>query len=457
MALEDCSDLLGSVMDYLNSSVVALNNLDVRSLQNSLKEIEILLSTASSEQTACTDGFYNITGNSRNSMLLKQENVDKVLINAICLVETLSTLGPNLSSWKNVVPQVHLRRLLSTDDDDDDTMVGHLVTRMERRLQEFNSSSNPDAVVAQDGTGRYATIKEALDAVPEDRSGRYVIYIKAGIYNEGPLNISKDLKDITLIGDGCNKTIITGNANVALLNYTTYRSATLGVQGDGFQARYITFRNTAGPYGHQAVALRINAKTAVLEGCCFEGYQDTLYPLSGEQFYKNCKILGTVDFIFGNALAVFQNCELGARLPTLGQSNTYTAQARKDDAQLTGFAFQNCSLTQGDDLKSAPYAVSTYLGRPWKTYSTVVFLQSYMGPHIHPDGWMSWNLSRPFESTCFYGEYANTGPGSNIASRVNWKGVHPSLSESEASQYTVSAFFPDTAFIPTDVTYKESL
>ncbi|KAI5058501.1 hypothetical protein GOP47_0026671 [Adiantum capillus-veneris] len=462
MALQDCSELLGNTLDYLNSSITQLLSLDVKSLQKTLENIEVLLSTASSEQTACTDNFFNISGSAKDAMFLKQQYVDEILINAVCLVETLAELGTDLSSWKKVVssiPNFHLRRLLSTEEDHE-SRLAHWASMMERELQAApapNSTSGIDLVVAKDGTGHYKTLKAALDAVPEDYEGRYVIYIKAGEYDEGPFNISKVLKGLTLIGDGCNKTIITGDANVAKKGYTTYRSATVGVAAKGFLARYITFKNTAGPEGHQAVALRANAENVVFDSCCFDGYQDTLYPLSGMQFYKSCKIIGTVDFVFGNALAVFQNCDLVARLPDKGQQITYTAQGRKDKALVTGFSFQNCSLIQDEDLKNASFVVNTYLGRPWKAYSTTVFLQSYYGPHINPSGWLYWNDSHPHESTCFYGEYMNNGPGASVTARVPWEGVHPALSTSEASKYTVNSVFPNVSFIPSDIPVKASL
>jgi pectinesterase len=217
----------------------------------------------------------------------------------------------------------------------------------------------------------------------------------------------------------------------------------------GFIARGITFSNVAGPEGHQAVALRSSADYFVFYGCCFEGYQDTLYAHAGRQFYRDCTISGTVDFIFGDSLAVFQNCELRARAPMAGQQNTITAQGKKEKDTVTGFSFQNCSLTAESGLNSS--AAATYLGRPWKTYSTTVFLRSAIGGHVDPAGWLSWNASNPFESTCVYGEFANSGAGSNTSRRVAWPCVKPALSASQAASFSVSALLPDTSFIPANV------
>ena len=232
----------------------------------------------------------------------------------------------------------------------------------------------------------------------------------------------------------------------------------LGIAATGFVAKWITFRNTAGPSGHQAVALRSNGETSVFDSCCFEGYQDTLYSSAGKHFYTNCTIAGTVDFIFGNALAIFQNSSLVARQPDEGQQNTYTAQGRKEYVLKTGFSFQGCSLVQGEDLKDSPFEVSTYYGRPWKPYSTTVFMQSYVDSHLDPLGWLSWNLSRPFETTCYYAEYNNSGPGSDITGRADWSCVHPIISVDDADQFTFTGFFgSDTSFLPSDVPFVPGL
>ena len=214
-----------------------------------------------------------------------------------------------------------------------------------------------------------------------------------------------------------------------------------------FIARGITFRNTAGPSGHQAVALRVNSDYAVFDSCGFDGYQDTLYALANRQFYTGCTIRGTVDFIFGNAIAVFQNCVLLARLPLQGQQNTYTAQGRTLSSDISGFVFQGCTVTADSSLQNAAYAVSTYLGRPWKAYSHVVFMQSELQGLVDPAGWLPWNASNPFTDTLYYGEYANTGGGAGTSGRVQWKGVHPALTTSEAADFTVADFIAGDTWI----------
>lgn len=476
VAAQDCEELMDAAMEELNVSISKLSNLGISSLKSSLHDVQVFLSSASSDQAACEESLRSAEGSSISSTLSKQEFVSEVILNALGLVQTLSSLGSDISSWKNALPSIpdifHFRRrLLSAGSSvgdryeqgasfsSDSSGYPQWLSAGDRQLLQAPTSSVQGAqiIVATDGSGQYKKLKEALDNVPEDRNGRITIYVKAGIYEEGPINITKVWADLTLIGDGCNQTVITGSANVASGKYTTYRSATVGIAAKGFIAKDITFRNTAGPTGSQAVAVRIAAEEVVFDNCCFEGYQDTLYPISGRQFFTQCKIMGTVDFIFGNALAVFQSCELIARQPGPGQQNTYTAQGKKQKELVTGFSFQNCTLSEGDDLKASTYNVSTYFGRPWKEFSTSIFMQSNIGSHVSPAGWLSWNTSEPFQNTCYYAEYDNFGLGSDVSKRVPWGCVHRTITDTDASQFTVEGLLSGTTWIPSDVQYISGL
>nr|CAD1825481.1 unnamed protein product [Ananas comosus var. bracteatus] len=155
-----------------------------------------------------------------------------------------------------------------------------------------------DVVVSQDGTGNYTTVAAAVDAAPPSSRRRYIIHIRRGTYDE---YVSVDKPNVVFIGDGMGVTVITGNHSVAD-GWTTFNSGTAIVSGPGFIARDLTIRNTAGPMKGQAVALRSSADLSVFYRCSFEGYQDTLYAHSDKQFYRECRITGTVDFIFGMQL-----------------------------------------------------------------------------------------------------------------------------------------------------------
>ncbi|RWW47355.1 hypothetical protein BHE74_00046661 [Ensete ventricosum] len=229
------------------------------------------------------------------------------------------------------------------------------------------------------------------------------------------------------------------------------------VAGKGFIARDLTIENTAGPQKHQAVALRSDSDLSVFYRCEFSGYQDTLYAHSLRQFYRECLVTGTVDFIFGNAAAVFQNCQLLPRRPLSEQKNSVTAQGRKDPNQNTGFSFQFCNVSADADLVGFTNSTPTYLGRPWKEYSRTVFMQSYLGSLIRPEGWLEWNAEFALD-TLYYAEYMNYGPGSGLGNRVKWPGYHALSDPAMAANFTVAQFIDGNMWLPsTGVKYTAGL
>ncbi|XP_018728757.2 pectinesterase 2-like [Eucalyptus grandis] len=256
-------------------------------------------------------------------------------------------------------------------------------------LRSSSAASKANTVVAQDGSGNYKTISKAI-TTSSKRPGtaRYIIYIKAGTHNE-IVGVGTNLVNIMFVGDGIGKTIITGSKSVDG-GSTTFNSATVAIVGDGFIAQGITFRNTAGAANHQAVALRSGSDLSIFYQCGFEGYQDTLYVYSAQQFYKECDIYGIVDFIFGNATVVLQNCNIYARNPP-NKVNTITAQGRTDPNQNTGISIHNCKVIAASDLTSIQSSVKTYLGRSWQKYSRTVFTKTYLDSLIDSAGWLAWN------------------------------------------------------------------
>ena len=218
----------------------------------------------------------------------------------------------------------------------------------------------------------------------------------------------------------------------------------------------VTFRNTAGPAKHQAVAVRNGADQSSFYFCSFEAYQDTLYTHSLRQFYRQCDVYGTVDFIFGNAAAVFQACNLYARLPLSNQKNMVTAQGRTDPNQNTGTSIQGCKILAAPDLAINGSRIKTYLGRPWKLYSRTVILQSFLDKVIDPAGWLPWDGDFAL-STLFYAEFNNTGPGAVTAGRVKWPGYR-TINATDALNFTVSGFLDGDKWLPgTGVSYLSGL
>ncbi|KAK4853825.1 hypothetical protein QYF36_015273 [Acer negundo] len=267
-----------------------------------------------------------------------------------------------------------------------------------------------DVVVAADGTGNFTNIMDAVLAAPDCNMTRHVIYIKRA------------------------------------------------VNGRGFIARDITFENTAGPVKEQAVALPSDSDLSGFFRCEIRGYQDSLYPHPLRQFYRECKISGTIDFIFGYATAVFQKCHILARKGLPNQKNTITANGRMELNNTAGFSIQFCNISVDSDLLSSINTTSSYLGRPWKQYSRTIIMQSYISDAIRPEGWLEWNTSGFALDTLYYGEYMNFGPGADLSRRVNWPGYHASLNDSVYDSYTVANFILGDLWLPsTGVEYTAGL
>ncbi|KAG2316857.1 hypothetical protein Bca4012_067760 [Brassica carinata] len=290
----------------------------------------------------------------------------------------------------------------------------------------------------------YKTVQEAVDAAPESNGDvRFVIRIREGVYEE-TVRVPFEKRNVVFIGDGMGKTVITGSLNVGQPGMTTYNSATVGVLGDGFMARDLTIENTAGAEAHQAVAFRSDSDFSILENCEFLGNQDTLYAHSLRQFYKQCRIQGNVDFIFGNSAAFFQDCNIliASKHSKLGggANNVITAHGRIDPSQSTGFVFLNCSINGTEEymkeFQANPKKHTNYLGRPWKEFSRTVFVNCNLESLVSPDGWMPWSGDFALK-TLYYGEYMNTGPGSVRSKRVPWSSEIP---EKHVGVYSVANF-----------------
>ena len=217
--------------------------------------------------------------------------------------------------------------------------------------------------------------------------------------------------------------------------------------GTGFLARDLTVENAAGPSKLQAVALRVNADLAAFYRCSFAGYQDTLYAHSLRQFYRDCDVYGTVDFVFGDAPAVLQGCSLYARRPGPGQKNVVTAQGREDPNQNTGIVVHGGKVAAAADLVPVLGNVSSYLGRPWKQYSRTVFVQTKMEALVHPRGWLEWNGTFALD-TLYYAEYKNTGPGADTSRRVAWRGFHVLGNGTDAGNFTVTSMVLGENWLP---------
>ncbi|KAK1398851.1 Pectinesterase [Heracleum sosnowskyi] len=452
-ALEDCRLLAGLNMDYLTSSFQTVNK--TQTVSTSVAEdIQTLLSALLTNTQTCREGLQEIA----SSWISSKNDISTPLANDTKLYSVSLALFDN--GWvhnKNRAPSHPSKKLLGLRD-------GRLPLKMSdknkaifentghRKLLQSTGGNNQVVVnemvtVSQDGTGNFTSINDAVAAAPNKTvadSGYFMIYVTAGVYEEYVV-IAKNKRYLMMVGDGINQTVITGDHSVND-GWSTFNSSTFAVVGVGFVGINMTIRNTAGAIKHQAVALRNSADLSTFYSCSFEGYQDTLYVHSLRQFYRECDIYGTVDFIFGNAAVVLQNCNIYPRLPLDKQFNAITAQGRSDPNQNTGISIQNCNITPADDLASSDGTTQTYLGRPWKEYSRTIYMQSFMDSFINPDGWREWSGDFAL-NTSYYAEFNNTGPGSNTSSRVTWTGFHI-IDDTDAANFTVSNFILGDNWIP---------
>ncbi|XP_054814099.1 pectinesterase-like [Prosopis cineraria] len=321
-------------------------------------------------------------------------------------------------------------------------------SRHDRRLLSLKPSSvKANLVVAKDGSGHFKTVQAAIDAASRRRvKTKFVIRVKRGIYEEN-IEVDKDNENLMIVGDGMRATIITGSRSVKD-GITPAASATAGIDGARFIARDVTFRNTAGPENGQAVALRSASDLSVFYRCSIEGYQDTLMAHAQRQFYRDCRIFGTVDFIWGNAAVVLQNCRILVRRPLQGQANMITAQGRGDPFQNTGISIIGCQIRAAPDLRPVVRSFQTYLGRPWQQYARVVVMKSYIEGVVNPLGWSPWGDNDLGQDTCYFGEYMNFGAGSSTQSRVQWPGFHVISNPNEANQFSVASFLAGRTWLP---------
>lgn len=268
-----------------------------------------------------------------------------------------------------------------------------------------------DFVVAKDGSGDFFTIQEAINAVPDFRKeGRTTILVRKGIYKE-KLIVPESKINVSLIGQ--EGAVISGDDYASKKNrfgenMSTSGSASCYIYAPDFHAENITFENTAGQVG-QAVACFVSGDRAEFRNCRFLGNQDTLYTYGKEsrQYYENCYIEGTVDFIFGKSTAVFNRCTIHSR------GDGYVTAPATEKGRKHGYVFFDCNFTAADGVGHV------YLSRPWRPYAQAVFIRCNMGKHILPEGFHNWN-KKDAERTVFYAEYESKGEGANPKKRASF-------------------------------------
>jgi pectinesterase len=308
--------------------------------------------------------------------------------------------------------------------------------------------SAPHANPGNENLTVFPTIQNALDHHPwPGPGGRIYIEISPGTYHERII-VTQNHPNITFLGMGKSPedVVITNPLNAKTAGGTFF-TETAEINGAGFEADNLTFENSAGNTG-QAVAVADRADRSIFKHCRFLGHQDTLFADYGRQYYVDSYIEGGVDFIFGNAAAIFDHTELHANGP-----GYLTAQSRTAPDQTTGYVILNSRVTSSISHDAPPMDAATPgakssadarnttgLGRPWRPYSRVIYINTELPADLNPAGWNNWN-NPANEKTAYYAESNSTGPGANPSARVPWS---HQITPAEAKQYLPATFLAGT-------------
>lgn len=294
-----------------------------------------------------------------------------------------------------------------------------------------HSFSQKKIVVAQDGSGNFKTVQAAFDAIPNNNKKPITVFVKIGVYKE-KLHLDSSKTFVTLIGEDKFNTVLTYDDHTGKVLpsgevINTRTSSSFLIKANDFTAKNISFQNDAGFTAGQAVAVEADGDRDAFFNCRFLGFQDVLFTNNdhARQFYKNCYIEGTTDFIFGSSTTWFQQCHIHSK------KNSHVTAASTPQQNQFGYVFNDCVLTGDSSLHNVS------LGRPWRPYASVVYIHCYLGQHIKPEGFSNWNQTDNYKTTR-YAEYKNYGPSSDTSVRVNWS---RQLRDEEAKKYTVKNIF----------------
>ncbi|KAE9598149.1 putative pectinesterase [Lupinus albus] len=445
-ALVTCKQLMDLSIEEFKRSIERLGKFDLNNLDNILTSLKVWLSGAVTYQETCLDAFENTTSDAGNKMKEVLQTAMHMSSNGLAIInelsKTLTTFHITKPVGRRLLQDADDLPVLGHDNDDDEFpewVEAHVGFRRFLKMNSRKFMSN--VIVAKDGSGNFTTITDALKNVPRKNQKPFIIWIKEGVYNEH-VEVSRNMTHVVFVGDGSKKTRIIGSKNF-IDGINTYNTATVAVQGDYFVAIGVGFENSAGAIKHQAVALRVQADKSIFYKCRMDGFQDTLYVHALRQFYRDCIISGTIDFVFGDAVAVFQNCTFVVRKPMENQQCIVTAQGRKERYQPSGIVIQGGAIVSDPNYYPVRFDNKAYLARPWKNFSRTIFLDTYIGDLIQPEGYMPWQTDKGLPTnteTCFYAEVNNRGPGSDLAKRVKWQGVK-NLTPQIATDFYPSKFF----------------
>jgi len=281
--------------------------------------------------------------------------------------------------------------------------------------------------VSKDGSSKYKSVQEAFDAVPLNNKKPILIYIKNGIYKE-KLHLDSTKNKVSIKGEDKFKTVLTFDDHTGKISpkgdtINTRNSATITVVANEITIQDLTIQNDAGFTAGQAVGLEMRGDKAVVKNCRIVGNQDILFTNNdnSRQYYQDCYIEGTTDFIFGSSTVWFERCHIHSK------KNSHITAASTPAEHAFGYVFNDCVLTGDTALNKVS------LGRPWRPYASVAYIHCFMGKHVMPEGWANWNNTENYK-TARYAEFENYGPAAESTNRVKWA---KQLSETETKKYTI--------------------
>ncbi|KAK6146600.1 hypothetical protein DH2020_020469 [Rehmannia glutinosa] len=444
-ALESCRDFLSLALYNLNWSLPT--NGSALTTRETRTNFRTWLSAAGAGLQTCMDDFEYAPDEVRKFVSASVHNSTKLVTTSLAIISKIDDYM-SLHEGPSIVDTIDASSEVISDWDP----INWMSSKDKKRIHKPKHTIKPDVVVAKDGSGKYKTISEAINDVPRHSNKRFVIYVKKGVYYEN-VRVEKEKWNVLIYGDGMENTIVSSNRSNRTGSSTSL-SATFAAYGKRFIAKDMGFQNTAGAANGQAVALLSHSDKSVFYRCLIDGYQDTLYAHAHRQFYRECKIYGTIDFIFGDAAVVIQNCNILVKRPLRSQTNVITAQGKKNPYSKTGISIQKCSIAAAENLDG----IKTFLGRPWKDYSTTVIMDSQLGSLIDPKGWLPWNNNVSAPDTIHYVEHKNVGPGAVTTQRVRWKRLRLNNTQKDASKFTVRSFIDGDQWIPsTGVPFQADL
>ncbi|KAF2304235.1 hypothetical protein GH714_028777 [Hevea brasiliensis] len=472
-ALSDCLEMLNETLNEIKKAVQDLRSYP--SLKKSIAEhaddLKILVSAAMTHQETCLDGFSHGKADEKTrhgfsccrfvNHLSDERHVHRLFSNTLAMIKNMTDT--------DMVTEKHLSSSSSGRKPEEENGIEwpQWMSAGDRRLLQARDGT-PNVVVAADGSGHYLTVGRqwqlhqravvrgmklakslGLQDIIVESDNLIAVQILTGVLQPpcAILSVVSAIQFILTLEWKVTFSHVLRDANYAVDWIVSLPVSIAAAVGDGFMARDITFQNTAGPSKYQAVALRVGSDQSAFYRCGMIAYQDTLHVHTLRQFYVQSIIIGSVDFIFGNEAAVFQDCDIHARLPNPSQKNMVTAQGREDPYQNTGIVIQNCRIGATQDLEAAKDSFQSYLGRPWLQYSRTVIMRTDKSDIIDPAGWFEWDGDFALD-TLFYREHQNTGAGTNTANRVTWKGYKVMTSASKALPFTAENFIDGSNWLP---------